>query len=87
MEILKPCHEIIQQGEIGQEEHHREIKDSKVKPLKKYTNNQIWTLSFDGPKSKKGSGASVELVSPTRETYLAAHWLQFPWIENVAKYE
>ena len=52
-----------------------------------YENDQMWTLSFDGSKSKNGSWASVELVSPTRETYLVAHRLQFPFANNVPEYE
>lgn len=49
--------------------------------------NVIWTLRFDGSKSKQGSGAGYELISPTGETYLAAHRLQFPCTNNVAEYE
>ena len=75
MKILDPEQERILKGEIRQEEHHKESKDSKVKSPIEYENDQVWTLSFDGSKSKKISGAGVELISPTRETYLEAHRL------------
>ena len=62
MEVLEPQHERIQEDEIGKEEHHKESKESKVKPpigYENYENYQAWTLSFNGSKSKKGSKGNV----------------------------
>lgn len=49
--------------------------------------DQVWTLRFDGSRSKKGAGAGFELITPNGEAYLATHVLQFPRTNNVIKYE
>ena len=87
MEILEPQHERVQEGEIRLEEYDKKIRESKVKPPVEYPNDQVWTLSFDRSKSKKVSGVGVELVSPIRKTYLAAHRFQFLCTNKVVGYE
>lgn len=62
-------------------------EETRVQSPNTSTDNQVWTLRFDGSKSKKGNGAGFELVSPTGEAYLGAYRLQFSCTNNVAEYE
>ena len=65
-----------------------EIDESKISQKEKYQGSKgVWTLRFDGSKTKQGAGAGFELVSPTGATYLKAHRLQFPCTNNIAEYE
>lgn len=48
---------------------------------------EIWLLKFDGPRSKQGSGARVELTNPKGKAFLASYQLQFSCTNNMTKYE
>lgn len=54
------------------------------KPLKK---DKPWILRFDGSKYKQGDGVGIDLINPSRKSFLAAYRLRFPYTNNVAKYE
>lgn len=62
-------------------------KDVHVQLPSTLTKNQVWTLRFNGSKSKKGNGAGFELISSTGEAYLGAYRLQFACTNNVTEYE
>ena len=78
-QITPPSAEIKEDDEINESESLQ-----KEKHLER---NEVWTLRFDGSKTKQGAGAGFELVSPTGTTYLEAHRLQFSCTNNVAEYE
>lgn len=54
---------------------------------KRSSNNECWTLRFDGSRSKMGSGASIELQSLRKKKYQASFRLEFPCTCNTAKNE
>ena len=64
-----------------------EIGKSKDSQKDHQEGNEVWTLRFDGSKTKQGARAGFELISPTGTTYLEAHRLQFPCTNNMAEYE
>ena len=49
--------------------------------------NQIWSLYFDGSKSKKGAGAGCVLIDPIGNKTFIAYRLEFECTNNTAKYE
>jgi ribonuclease HI len=49
--------------------------------------NQIWSLYFDGSKSKEGVGAGYIIIAPTGNKKLLACRLEFECTNNVAEYE
>jgi ribonuclease HI len=49
--------------------------------------NQIWSLYFDGSKSKEGAGASCIIIDPTGNKTLLACRLEFECTNNIAEYE
>jgi ribonuclease HI len=49
--------------------------------------NQIWSLYFDGSKSKEGAGASCVIIDPTSNKTLIACRLEFECTNNTAEYE
>lgn len=50
-----------------------EIQENEISsPKQLQDQEQVWTLRFDGSKSRKGNGAGYELISPSGETYLSA---------------
>lgn len=48
--------------------------------------NGLWSLFFDGSRTKIGSGAGVVLISPKLERYYFLYRLYFSCTNNVAKY-
>jgi hypothetical protein len=50
-------------------------------------NNQIWSLYFDGSKSKEGAGADWVLIDPAGNKTLIACRLEFECTNNMAEYE
>jgi ribonuclease HI len=49
--------------------------------------NQIWSLYFDGSKSKEGAGVGCIIIDPTGNKTLLACRLEFECTNNVAEYE
>jgi hypothetical protein len=49
--------------------------------------NQIWSLYFDGSKSKEGAGAGCVLIDPKGNKNLISFWLEFECTNNMAEYE
>jgi ribonuclease HI len=49
--------------------------------------NQIWSLYFDGSKSKEGAGAGCVLIDPAGNKILIACRLEFECTNNTAEYE
>jgi ribonuclease HI len=49
--------------------------------------NQIWSLYFDGSKSKEGAGAGCIIIDPAGNKTLLACRLEFECTNNVAEYE
>jgi ribonuclease HI len=49
--------------------------------------NQIWSLYFDGSKSKEGAGAGCIIIDPVGNKTLLACRLEFECTNNVAEYE
>jgi ribonuclease HI len=49
--------------------------------------NQIWSLYFDGSKSKEGAGAGCIIIDPTGNKTLLTCRLEFECTNNVAEYE
>jgi ribonuclease HI len=50
-------------------------------------NNQIWSLYFDGSKSKEGAGAGYVIIDPAGNKTLIACRLEFECTNNTAEYE
>jgi ribonuclease HI len=50
-------------------------------------NNQIWSLYFDGSKSKEGVGAGCVIIDPAGNKTLIACRLEFECTNNTTKYE
>ena len=48
---------------------------------------QIWSLYFDGSKSKEGVGASCALIDPTSNKTFIACRLEFECTNNTIEYE
>ena len=53
----------------------------------KESQNQIWSIFFDGSRGKQGVGGGVMLVSPKNEKYYAAFRFSFSCTNNIAEYE
>jgi ribonuclease HI len=49
--------------------------------------NQIWSLYFDGSKSKEGAGAGYIIIDPVGNKTLMACRLEFECTNNTAEYE
>jgi hypothetical protein len=49
--------------------------------------NQIWSLYFDGSKSKEGAGAGCIIIDPAGNKTLLACRLEFECTNNTAEYE
>jgi ribonuclease HI/transposase InsO family protein len=49
--------------------------------------NQVWSLYFDGSKSKEGAGAGCIIIDPAGNKTLLACRLEFECTNNVAEYE
>jgi ribonuclease HI/transposase InsO family protein len=49
--------------------------------------NQIWSLYFDGSKSKEGAGAGCIIIDPAGNKTLLACRLEFECTNNIAEYE
>jgi ribonuclease HI len=49
--------------------------------------NQIWSLYFDGSKSKEGAGAGCIIIDPAGNKTLMACRLEFECTNNIAEYE
>jgi hypothetical protein len=49
--------------------------------------NQIWSLYFDGSKSKEGAGAGCVIIDPSGNKTLIACRLEFECTNNTAEYE
>jgi ribonuclease HI len=49
--------------------------------------NQIWSLYFDGSKSKEGAGAGCIIIDPIGNKTLLACRLEFECTNNIAEYE
>jgi ribonuclease HI len=49
--------------------------------------NQIWSLYFDGSKSKEGAGAGCIIIDPEGNKTLLACRLEFECTNNITKYE
>ena len=49
--------------------------------------NQIWSLYFDGSKSKEGAGAGCIIINPEGNKTLMACRLEFECTNNIAEYE
>ena len=49
--------------------------------------NQIWSLYFDGSKSKEGAGAGYIIIDPTGNKTLFSCRLEFEFTNNTAEYE
>jgi ribonuclease HI len=49
--------------------------------------NQIWSLNFDGSKSKEGVGAGCIIIDPAGNKTLLACRLEFECTNNIAEYE
>jgi hypothetical protein len=50
-------------------------------------NNQIWSLYFDGSKSKEGAGAGCVIIDPIGNKTLIACRLEFECTNNTTEYE
>ncbi|CAL8993354.1 unnamed protein product, partial [Prunus brigantina] len=51
------------------------------------TEEESWTLYFDGSSTSKGGGAGVVLINPNGQATALSFKLDFPCTNNVAKYE
>jgi hypothetical protein len=49
--------------------------------------NQIWSLYFNGSKSKEGAGTGCVIIDPTGNKTLIACRLEFECTNNTAEYE
>ena len=49
--------------------------------------NQVWSLYFDGSKSKEGAGVGCIIIDPVGNKTLLACRLEFECTNNVAEYE
>ena len=49
--------------------------------------NQLWSMFFDGSRGKQGAGGGVMLVSPKNEKYYATIRFTFSCTNNTAEYE
>jgi ribonuclease HI len=49
--------------------------------------DQIWSLYFDGSKSKEGAGAGCIIIDPTSNKTLMSCRLEFECTNNIAEYE
>lgn len=49
--------------------------------------DQLWTLTFDGSKSKTDCGVEIELTSVKGKTFFVSYRLQFGCTNNVVEYE
>jgi hypothetical protein len=49
--------------------------------------NQIWSLYFDGSKSKEGAGVGYVIIDPAGNKTLLARRLEFECTNNIAEYE
>lgn len=49
--------------------------------------SDMWTLKFNGSKSKQGIRIGVELVNPIGKSCLVAYRLQFQCTDNIIEYE
>lgn len=70
--------------ETKEDKKSDKLNESQADGLEK---DGIWTLRFDGSKTKHGVGAGFELISPIGATYLEAHRLQFSCTNNMVEYE
>lgn len=61
--------------------------DSKVGKYPTLREDEVWSLKFDGSKSKQGIGIGVELTNPKGKAFLAAYKLQFQCTHNIMEYE
>ena len=50
-------------------------------------NDGLWSLYFDGSKSKEGAGAGCLLIDPFGKRYFVACRLEFECTDNIAEYE
>ena len=50
-------------------------------------NNGLWSLYFDGSKSKEGAGAGCLLIDPHGKKYFVACRLEFECTNNIDEYE
>ena len=50
-------------------------------------NNGLWSLYFDGSKSKEGFGAGCLLIDPHGKRYFVACRLEFECTNNIVEYE
>ena len=64
-------------------------KDAQVPNLVKTNDDMsdIWSMYFDGSRSKNGLGAGVMLISPAQIRYYFSFRLQFSCTNNVAEYQ
>jgi ribonuclease HI len=58
-----------------------------IQQLDEPDNNQIWSLYFDGSKSKEGVGAGCIIIDPAGNKTLLACRLEFECTNNIAEYE
>jgi ribonuclease HI len=58
-----------------------------IQQLDEPDNNQIWSLYFDGSKSKEGAGAGCIIIDPAGNKTLLACRLEFECTNNIAEYE
>ena len=49
--------------------------------------DQLWSMFFDGSRSRQGAGGGVMLVSPDNERYYAAFRFNFSCTNNTTEYE
>ena len=49
--------------------------------------DDLWSLYFDGSKSKEGAGAGCLLINPRGRRYFISCRLEFDCTNNIAEYE
>jgi hypothetical protein len=84
--------DVIERSSIGEEISKSEselVIEGKVcvGQYKEIQSTKFWTLRFDGSRSKQGARDGFELNNPMGKIFLATHWLQFYFTNNVVEYD
>ena len=66
-----------------------EVIPALVKPTSQLgeSQNQLWSMFFDGSRGRQGVGGGVMLISPYNEKYYAAFKFSFSCTTNTSEYE
>ncbi|CAL2247455.1 unnamed protein product [Prunus armeniaca] len=73
--------------EVEESTLSKEVLGELPKMVAIVTEEESWTLYFDGSSTSKGGGAGVVLINPNGQATALSFKLEFPSTNNVAKYE